>query len=38
MHSSSSLEVETLTGFEPAFIHNDLSAPHLLVHNGSSPA
>ena len=27
-------EVETLTGFEPAFIHNDLSGPHLLVHAG----
>jgi aminoglycoside phosphotransferase (APT) family kinase protein len=27
-------EVETLTGFEPALIHNDLSAPHLLVHDG----
>jgi aminoglycoside phosphotransferase (APT) family kinase protein len=27
-------EVETLTGFEPVFIHNDLSAPHLLVHEG----
>ena len=27
-------EVVTLTGFEPAFLHNDLSAPHLLVHNG----
>ncbi len=27
-------EVDSLTGFEPAFIHNDLSAPHLLVHDG----
>jgi aminoglycoside phosphotransferase (APT) family kinase protein len=27
-------EVDSLTGFEPTFIHNDLSAPHLLVHNG----
>jgi len=27
-------EVETLTGFEPVLIHNDLSAPHLLVHEG----
>jgi aminoglycoside phosphotransferase (APT) family kinase protein len=27
-------EVETLTGFEPALIHNDLGAPHLLVHGG----
>jgi aminoglycoside phosphotransferase (APT) family kinase protein len=27
-------EVESLTGFEPTFIHNDLSGPHLLVHDG----
>jgi aminoglycoside phosphotransferase (APT) family kinase protein len=27
-------EVETLTGFEPAFIHNDLSGVHLIVHEG----
>jgi len=27
-------EVETLTGFDPALIHNDLSAPHLLVREG----
>jgi len=27
-------EVETLTGFEPVLIHNDLSAPHLLVRDG----
>jgi aminoglycoside phosphotransferase (APT) family kinase protein len=27
-------EVETLTGFESAFIHNDLGAPHLLVCDG----
>jgi aminoglycoside phosphotransferase (APT) family kinase protein len=27
-------EVETLTGFEPVFIHNDLSAPHLLIRDG----
>jgi aminoglycoside phosphotransferase (APT) family kinase protein len=27
-------EVETLAGFEPALIHNDLSAPHLLVREG----
>lgn len=26
--------METLSGFEPALIHNDLSAPHLLVRDG----
>jgi aminoglycoside phosphotransferase (APT) family kinase protein len=27
-------EVETLTGFRPALIHNDLSAPHLIARYG----
>jgi aminoglycoside phosphotransferase (APT) family kinase protein len=27
-------EVETLTGFTPALIHSDLSAPHLIVRTG----